>query len=64
MFPCDIKIQTVEIPRQVAITKDNVTVIVDSVLYWQVEDPFTVRFQVGDVGRALAERTQVIDCLD
>ena len=31
--------QVQDIPRQVVITKDNVSVTVDSVLYWEIKDP-------------------------
>lgn len=48
--------QIVEIPRQVIMTKDNVNVRIDSVLYWHIENPFRAQFNVSDVRRALIER--------
>ena len=35
----DIKMQLGDIPRQTVITKDNVSVWIDSVLYWHIIDP-------------------------
>ncbi|KAI8145936.1 hypothetical protein BJV82DRAFT_648857 [Fennellomyces sp. T-0311] len=54
----DIKMQIVEIPRQIIMTKDNVSVNIDSVLYWHIENPFRAEFGVSSVKRALVERTQ------
>lgn len=53
-----VSIQIQSIPQQVVMTKDNVNVIIDSVLYWHVIDPYTAVFIVSDVERALIERTQ------
>lgn len=52
----DVKMQIVEIPRQVIMTKDNVNVKIDSVLYWHIENPYRAQFKVSDVRRALVER--------
>ncbi|KXS09418.1 hypothetical protein M427DRAFT_105417 [Gonapodya prolifera JEL478] len=54
----DIKVQVEDIPRQVVMTKDNVTVTIDSVLYWKVVDPYAAAFLVANVRGALVERTQ------
>ena len=53
----DIKIQISEIPRQIAITKDNVSCNIDSVLYWHIIKPYTSVFEVQNVNMALIERT-------
>lgn len=37
-------------------TKDNVNVRIDSVLYWHIENPFRAKFNVSNVRRALVER--------
>lgn len=50
--------QVQDIPRQIVLTKDNVSVDIDSVLYWEIVDPFTATFLVNDVQRALTDRTQ------
>lgn len=54
----DVRMHVQDIPRQIALTKDNVSVDIDSVLYWEIVDPFTATFIVKDVERALIERTQ------
>ncbi|KAG0369053.1 hypothetical protein BC939DRAFT_463875 [Gamsiella multidivaricata] len=54
----DIKIQIADIPRQVIMTKDNVNVQIDSVLYWHIINPSQSVFGVSNVESALIERTQ------
>ncbi|KAG0036407.1 hypothetical protein BGZ82_004277 [Podila clonocystis] len=54
----DIKIQIADIPQQVIMTKDNVNVQIDSVLYWHIINPSQSTFGVSDVKAALIERTQ------
>lgn len=53
----DIKMQISDIPRQVAITKDNVSCNIDSVLYWHIVKPYTSVYEVQNVNAALIERT-------
>ncbi|KAJ3331754.1 hypothetical protein HDU76_002310 [Blyttiomyces sp. JEL0837] len=52
----DIKIQISDIPQ--VMTKDNVQVAIDSVLFWEIVDPYVSKFLVTDVRKALIERTQ------
>ncbi|KAI9209199.1 uncharacterized protein BJ171DRAFT_485714 [Polychytrium aggregatum] len=54
----NIKIQIEQIPSQVIMTKDNVNISIDSVLYWHIVDPYTSVFLVNNVRVALIERTQ------
>ncbi|KAI7894882.1 uncharacterized protein EV154DRAFT_458767 [Mucor mucedo] len=54
----DIKIQVVDIPSQYVMTKDNITIRIDSVLYWHIIDPYQAQFGIRDVKKALVERTQ------
>ncbi|KAG0319041.1 hypothetical protein BGZ99_005333 [Dissophora globulifera] len=54
----DIKIQIADIPQQVIMTKDNVNVQIDSVLYWHIVNPSQSVFGVSNVEAALIERTQ------
>ncbi|KAF1800069.1 hypothetical protein V8B55DRAFT_1544096 [Mucor lusitanicus] len=52
----DITIQVTEIPKQDVITKDNVSVNLESVIYWHVVDPYQAVYGVSDVNHALIER--------
>ncbi|KAL1924741.1 uncharacterized protein VTP21DRAFT_4395 [Calcarisporiella thermophila] len=54
----DMKIQLADIPSQSVMTKDNVSIQIDSILYWHVVDPYVSVFGVTDVKKALVERTQ------
>ncbi|CAO3597741.1 unnamed protein product [Absidia cylindrospora] len=54
----DTRVQVDSITKQIIMTKDNVNVQIDSVLYWSIIDPYTARFGVDDVHKALIERTQ------
>jgi regulator of protease activity HflC (stomatin/prohibitin superfamily) len=54
----DIKIQITEIPHQFIMTKDNVYVQIESVIYWHVINPYQAVFGISDVRKALSERTQ------
>lgn len=39
MVKIDIRVVSVDVPRQEIITKDNVSVVVDAVVYYKVEEP-------------------------
>ncbi|KAI9480551.1 MAG: hypothetical protein EXX96DRAFT_563264 [Benjaminiella poitrasii] len=52
----NITIQVTEIPKQDVITKDNVSVNLESVVYWHVIDPYQAIYGVSDVNYALVER--------
>ncbi|CAG8798188.1 7126_t:CDS:2, partial [Racocetra persica] len=54
----DIKIQITEIPRQAIMTKDNVYIHIDSIIYWHIINPYQAVFGITDVRKALVERTQ------
>ena len=53
----DIRICISDVPRQVVMTKDNVSVNIDSIVYWHVVDPFVASFQVSNIQLALMQRT-------
>lgn len=50
-----IREQVLDIPAQQAITKDNISVIVDAVVFWKVEDLMKAYYNVEDVERAIEE---------
>ncbi|KAI1433471.1 stomatin family protein [Xylaria sp. CBS 124048] len=58
LIQIDVKIQIAEVPRQVCMTKDNVTVDLTSVIYYHVTQPHKVAFGITNVKQALMERTQ------
>ncbi|KZS91242.1 hypothetical protein SISNIDRAFT_456841 [Sistotremastrum niveocremeum HHB9708] len=54
----DVKIQISPIGRQTVITRDNVNVEIDSVIYFQVVSPYRAAFGITDLRQALIERAQ------
>ena len=54
----DVKIQVVEVPKQVCMTKDNVTVHLTSVIYYHITSPHKAAFGISNIRTALVERTQ------
>ncbi|KAI8321530.1 hypothetical protein GQ54DRAFT_297942 [Martensiomyces pterosporus] len=54
----DTKIQIESIGPVPIVTKDNVTVGIEAVLYWHVTDPYLATYGVSNVSQALIERTQ------
>ncbi|KAI0025787.1 stomatin family protein [Xylariomycetidae sp. FL0641] len=58
LIQIDVKIQITEVPRQVCMTKDNVTVDLTSVIYYHVTSPHKAAFGIVNVKQALIERTQ------
>ncbi|KXJ96467.1 hypothetical protein Micbo1qcDRAFT_113991 [Microdochium bolleyi] len=58
LLQVDVKIQIVEVPRQTCMTKDNVTVDLTSVIYYQITSPHKAAFGISNVRQALIERTQ------
>jgi regulator of protease activity HflC (stomatin/prohibitin superfamily) len=45
----DLREQFTELMPQPVITRDNVTIMVDSVIYWQVTDPIKAVYEVNDL---------------
>lgn len=58
MQKVDLRIITMDVPAQEVITKDNVTVKVNAVLYFKVEDPQAVVVRVVDFARATSQIAQ------
>jgi len=54
----DVKIQISPIGRQMVITRDNVNVEIDSVIYFQIVNPYRAAFGISDLRQALIERAQ------
>jgi len=54
----DVKIQLISVPQQRVTTKDNVSLELDSVIYWHVSNPYRAAFGIQDVRSALVERAQ------
>ncbi|KAH9966004.1 hypothetical protein BC827DRAFT_1316379 [Russula dissimulans] len=54
----DVKIQIISIGRQSVITRDNVNVEIDSVVYFQIANPYRAAFGISDLRQALMERAQ------
>ncbi|KAF7378216.1 PHB domain-containing protein [Mycena sanguinolenta] len=54
----DVKIQIIPIGRQTVITRDNVNVEIDSVIYYQINNPYRSAFGISDLRKALIERAQ------
>ncbi|RCK66010.1 hypothetical protein Cantr_01805 [Candida viswanathii] len=53
-----IKINVREIPAQTCFTKDNVSVTITSVVYYNIVDPMKAIFDIADINEAIVERTQ------
>ncbi|KAJ2630232.1 hypothetical protein H4R22_002807 [Coemansia sp. RSA 1290] len=54
----DTKISISSLPNLSIVTKDNVSVTIEAVLYWVVADPYLATYGVSNVKQALIERTQ------
>lgn len=54
----DMREQVVDVPPQAVITKDNVAVEVDAVIYYQVFDPVKVTYEVADFYAAATKLAQ------
>src|SRR5918912_339167 len=53
----DLREQYIDLPPQPVITRDNVTIHVDSVVYWQITDPFRAGYEVADLVGAIVQLT-------
>jgi regulator of protease activity HflC (stomatin/prohibitin superfamily) len=53
----DLREQYIDLPPQPVITRDNVTIHVDSVVYWQITDPVKAVYEVADLTGAIVQLT-------
>src|ERR687895_1583205 len=53
----DLREQYIDLPPQPVITRDNVTIHVDSVVYWQIIDPIKAVYEVTDLVGGLVQLT-------
>ena len=53
-----LKEQAVDVPSQAAITRDNISLVVDGVLYLKVLDPFKASYGVDDYVYAVTQLAQ------
>ncbi|KAJ1949148.1 hypothetical protein IWQ62_006781, partial [Dispira parvispora] len=54
----DVRLQIHNIDSMAIVTKDNVSIYIEGVLYWHVIDPYLATYGICDVEAALVERTQ------
>jgi regulator of protease activity HflC (stomatin/prohibitin superfamily) len=53
----DLREQFIDLPPQPVITRDNVTIHVDSVVYWQITDPIKAVFEINDLIGGIVQLT-------
>src|SRR5215207_9155019 len=53
----DLREQYIDLPPQPVITRDNVTIHVDSVVYWQITDPTKAVYEVMDLVGGIVQLT-------
>src|SRR4026209_1063930 len=53
----DLREQYIDLPPQPVITRDNVTIHVDSVVYWQITDPVKAVYEMNDLVGSIVQLT-------
>jgi regulator of protease activity HflC (stomatin/prohibitin superfamily) len=53
----DLREQFIDLPPQPVITRDNVTIHVDSVVYWQITDPIKAVYEINDLIGGIVQLT-------
>lgn len=53
----DLREQFIDLPPQPVITRDNVTIHVDSVVYWQITDPVKAVYEMNDLVGGIVQLT-------
>ena len=57
MISIDLREQYIDLPPQPVITRDNVTIHVDSVVYWQITDPIKAVYEINDLVGSIVQLT-------
>ena len=57
VYQIDLREQFTDLPPQPVITRDNVTILVDSIIYWQVTDPIKAVYEVNDLVGGIIQLT-------
>lgn len=57
MTSIDLREQYIDLPLQPVITQDNVTINVDSVVYWQITDPMKAVYEINDLVGSIVQIT-------
>lgn len=55
--PIDMREQFTELLPQPVITRDNVTIMVDSIIYWQITDPIKAVYEINDLVGGIIQLT-------
>ncbi len=53
----DLRESFIDLPPQPVITRDNVTIHVDSIVYWQITDPIKAVYEVADLVGSIVQLT-------
>ncbi len=53
----DLRENFIDLPPQPVITRDNVTILVDSVVYWQITDPVKAIYEINDLVGGIVQLT-------
>jgi regulator of protease activity HflC (stomatin/prohibitin superfamily) len=56
----DTRVKTVEVPAQMSLTKDNVPITIDAVVYYKVVDPTKALLNVADFNDATSSLAQTV----
>lgn len=54
----NVQMRLTSLPEQKVLTKDNVRVTIESVVYWQISNPYRATYGINNVELALMERAQ------
>ena len=54
-----MKTKVIDMPNQIVYTKDNISVDIDTAVFYRVIDAYRATYRVKDLARSLAEMTFV-----